>query len=181
VKIPHVGGSLPPRERLLPFVPFYSPATERGFIAALTGQKVLLARHHWRDGKTVPCYGENCWCGKEGVPPKVKGYISCLLEGNLAAGILELTHGAVEQLLALVADPSKLRGQSVTLRRRNKNKCSAVEVQLCSWKPRCQLPAEIEPLPYVLKRWGCRVDLSFLQAIAQSPLADRPISEGGQE
>lgn len=181
MQIPAFGGELPPRERRLPFVPFYSPVGEQGFTAVLTGARLLLARHHWRDGRTCPCYGDDCWCKKEGVEPRFKGYVSCSLKGTGANGILELTEGAVDQLRELAIDVSNLRGRSLHLSRRTKAKSSAVVVQLSTWSPTSPLGAEIDPLPYVLKRWGMRLNFAFLHELERRKLADRPAhQEEGQ-
>jgi len=171
---PAFGGELPPRERRLPFVPFYSPVGESGFTAILTGARLLLARHHWREGRTVPCYGDDCWCKKEGVEPRFKGYVSCAVKGTLASGILELTEGAVEQLKELPIDAANLRGRAVHLSRRTKNRNSAVVVQLSTWMPTSPIPVEIDPLPYVCKRWGMRLSFEILPELQIRKLADRP-------
>lgn len=172
VKVPQIGTYVPDRERREPFVPFYRAGDVHGVRCVLTGYRVLISATHWRDGRTVPCTGSTCWCVQEGKQPKRYGYVSCMTIPKLACGILELTAGACDQLAMLVPDLAQLRGIAIHARKRDRRKQAAVDVMRIQYVPPIQLPPEIDPLPYLLKRLGLRCDFAYLQQFGQPKLAD---------
>jgi len=173
MKVPYIDRTLPPTGSVRPFVQFLRPNSPQGFSAVILCREILVTRTHWKGGRTTPCTGDSCWCNEEGKAARIRAYCSCMLRANNATGILELTHGAAEQLNQLVTRGSELRGVCCHLRRRDKRPQSPVDVQLIDWKSSAPLPAPIDPLPYLLKIWGLRLDLSFRSYIGPSPISDR--------
>jgi len=172
---------LPPREARRGFIPIWTPKSVFPSVFVLTGNAVLLARTHWIEGRTRPCAGENCFCAANGSRPKLKGYVSAVLTAKLTEGLLELTEGACQQLADLVPAGNELRGRKISVRRRTTKKCSPVDVQIAHVSLPCDLPAAIDPIPYLMRLWGLRADFSFLHQGGLSKLADRPMYEPIEE
>jgi hypothetical protein len=181
VSLPCFRDDLPPRDQRRGFIPIWTARSVFPSIFVLTGQSVLLAKTHWIEGRTRPCAGEHCFCSATGSRPKIKGYVSAVLATKLTEGLLELTEGACQQLADLVPIGAELRGKKIAVRRRTAKACSPVDVQIAHVSLPCDLPASIDPIPYLMRLWGLRADFSFLHQGGLRKLADRPVYQAPEE
>lgn len=137
----------------------YSPRGEKPFKCILLGGEVVELWVHWSDyqNRTIPCEGiEDCEFCKEGIDRRYKQWRSAYSLGINMAFVLELTEGAARKLDELLAGVSDARGKVIQLRRKTKNRNSAVLVEIVSDYDTSKITEKVDVYSSLLRLWGIK-------------------------
>lgn len=149
---------LPDRRSLLrQWHKVYGPRGKKPLVCLTINADVVKVWTHYDDSirRVRPCEGvETCTHCLSGKSRRFMAYTAAILETTRETFILELTEGATRKLMSNFLLPDKLRGHVLTLYRTKDHKNAPVIVEAKPFKGKMVLPAEIDPLPSLLRLWG---------------------------
>lgn len=137
----------------------------------ITGNVLKVVQVHTFDGEDVPCTGRGCWHCEDRRPKRSHGYISAVLPPRPRRRdqpehcLIFLDRDCLcDALVSLCPEQETFRGLGVFIR-----SLTMLQRTRVDQAPDFDLPRPIDPLPYMVRRWGSHVEFLLLAPCLTMP------------